>query len=218
MIGRRRAALFGPLAGLALLALYGYGRLLLPRLARYGASRAEAGARLPGDELIPDGVVSTMAVTLQAPPERVWAWLARPDLKVGARAAPQPGGDPHFTVEVLDAPHTLVLSSDQRPSRGRMTVPEGPLPPVYRTTVRGFHLRALPGGRTRLVVRTRSEGRPRAVVWLADFLFNRPASFLRQLRQFQELAALAEAKEETGAGPVDEGPADARPSASARGV
>ncbi|WP_157964090.1 hypothetical protein [Actinocorallia populi] len=218
MKGRRGTRWLVPPAGLAALALYGYGRLLLPRLDRYGATRAEASARLPGDEMIPGGTVSTMGVTLRAAPERVWPWLAREDLKAGERVSMPPGGDPHLTVEIVDAPRTLVLSSDLRLPQGRMTVPEGPLPPVYSTSVRGYHLRPLPGGRTRLVVRTRSEGRPRALVRLAGLLADRPGRFLRSFRQFQQLHDLAERAEAEAGARVDEGPADARPSASASRV
>jgi hypothetical protein len=44
----------------------------------WGATRAEAGSRLPGDELLeePDGV-STRAITIDAPTSDVWPWLAQ---------------------------------------------------------------------------------------------------------------------------------------------
>jgi hypothetical protein len=57
-------------------AVYALG--LRPRLLTWGATREEVAADYPGDELIPhpdDG--STMATTLQVPPERVWPWLAQ---------------------------------------------------------------------------------------------------------------------------------------------
>lgn len=42
----------------------------------WGATRDEAGAVYPGDELIPDPAdQATMAVTVQADPEQVWPWL-----------------------------------------------------------------------------------------------------------------------------------------------
>jgi len=54
------------------------------RLLTWGATAAEAGGHLPGDELLEgaDGLVrsvpaSTMATTIAAPPERVWPWLAQ---------------------------------------------------------------------------------------------------------------------------------------------
>lgn len=52
------------------------------RLLNWGATAAEAGSRLPGDDLLDDGdgraaPASTMATTIAAPPERVWPWLAQ---------------------------------------------------------------------------------------------------------------------------------------------
>ena len=44
----------------------------------WGATAAEASARLPGDELLegPDGV-TTRAITIDAPASAVWPWLAQ---------------------------------------------------------------------------------------------------------------------------------------------
>jgi hypothetical protein len=73
--GPRRARL-GRLALLAVLAV------LAPRVRRmvttWGATRDEADARLPGDELLehPDGV-STRAITIGAPASAVWPWIAQ---------------------------------------------------------------------------------------------------------------------------------------------
>ena len=70
---RARAAL----AGLALGAIL-YRRWLRERLLSWGATGAEAAARLPGDELLEDADgVSTRAVTIDAPPSAVWPWIAQ---------------------------------------------------------------------------------------------------------------------------------------------
>src|SRR4051812_32279660 len=64
-----------------------YWRLLRPRILTWGATGAEAGARLPGDELLEgtDGV-STRAVWIDAPAATVWPWLAQmgPEPRGGA--------------------------------------------------------------------------------------------------------------------------------------
>jgi hypothetical protein len=62
------------LAGLCSL----YSRLLRRRILTWGATEAEAGSRLPGDELLEeaDGV-STRAVWIDAPAAVVWPWLAQ---------------------------------------------------------------------------------------------------------------------------------------------
>jgi hypothetical protein len=55
-----------------------YAALLRRPILTWGATRAEAEARLPGDELQPrpDGV-STRAIWIDAPPASVWPWLAQ---------------------------------------------------------------------------------------------------------------------------------------------
>lgn len=55
-----------------------YAVWVRPRLLTWGASPDEVARDYPGDELIPDpDDGATMATTLPAPPERVWAWLAQ---------------------------------------------------------------------------------------------------------------------------------------------
>ncbi|HET8758483.1 MAG TPA: nitroreductase/quinone reductase family protein [Solirubrobacteraceae bacterium] len=55
-----------------------YRLLLRPWHLRWGASDAEAHGAMPADELIADPtLVSTRAVTIEAPPERVWPWLVQ---------------------------------------------------------------------------------------------------------------------------------------------
>lgn len=52
--------------------------LLHDRYDRWGATEQECRATMPGDDLVPEPVlVSTRAITIQAPPEAVWAWLAQ---------------------------------------------------------------------------------------------------------------------------------------------
>jgi hypothetical protein len=48
-----------------------------PLLAHWGATREEHEGALPGDELIPGGLQSTRAITIDAPPEAVWPWLVQ---------------------------------------------------------------------------------------------------------------------------------------------
>ena len=44
----------------------------------WGARPGEVSMKLPGDELLPDaGLVSTRAVTIDAPPAAVWPWLVQ---------------------------------------------------------------------------------------------------------------------------------------------
>jgi hypothetical protein len=61
----------------------GTGAIAYPLFLRrqcltWGATAEEVSAKLPGDELLPDaGLVSTRAVTIEAPPDAVWPWLAQ---------------------------------------------------------------------------------------------------------------------------------------------
>ena len=49
-----------------------------PLMLHWGATREELRKPLPGDELVPDAAVqSTRAVTVDAPAEAVWPWLAQ---------------------------------------------------------------------------------------------------------------------------------------------
>ena len=69
-LGRRAAAALVLLAAL-------YPFLRRPILT-WGATAAEAASRLPGDELLEDADgVSTRAITIHAPAERVWPWIAQ---------------------------------------------------------------------------------------------------------------------------------------------
>ncbi|MGY1666716.1 hypothetical protein [Geodermatophilus sp. SYSU D00696] len=66
------------LRGLLLAGAGAAGLELLHRHRDWGATRAEAGAVLPGDELVPGPAgQTTLAVTVAAPAEEVWAWLVQ---------------------------------------------------------------------------------------------------------------------------------------------
>lgn len=67
-------------AAAAVVALGGvlYRWLARERILNWGAQKAEAVARLPGDELLEDAdVVATRAITIGAPPSAVWPWIAQ---------------------------------------------------------------------------------------------------------------------------------------------
>ncbi len=55
-----------------------YGWFVRPRLARWGATDEEVAGPYPGAGIVPDGRRGpTMAVTIDAPPDRVWPWLVQ---------------------------------------------------------------------------------------------------------------------------------------------
>jgi hypothetical protein len=48
------------------------------KTARFGATAEEAGKSLPGDELVSSPLLETThAITINAPPERIWQWLTQ---------------------------------------------------------------------------------------------------------------------------------------------
>src|SRR5688572_15449569 len=65
------------LAGVGAL-MAGYALGVRPDLLRWGATDEEVEAPYPGADLVPGGTRSpTMAVTIDAPPSRLWPWLAQ---------------------------------------------------------------------------------------------------------------------------------------------
>jgi hypothetical protein len=181
----------------------------------WGATADEVTAAYPGDELIPDAEGgATMAVTLPAPPEQVWPWLIQrgggragwyswdwldnhgdpslerivpewQSLEVGQRLS---GPTNWWTVVVLRPQAALVLRSSYGLPTGRSFDPQpGRLPRAYVDGIWGFHLRATSEGRTRLVVRTRSRTRPRALGPPLSLLVGEPMHFIMQTRQLRNL-------------------------------
>lgn len=66
------------LAGLLVVGLVLYRTRLRRRVLTWGATEAEAEARLPGDELLePADGVATRAIEIHAPASDVWPWIAQ---------------------------------------------------------------------------------------------------------------------------------------------
>jgi hypothetical protein len=212
--GARLLRLVAPSAALALYALW-----IRPGMLAWGATPEEATCTYPGDELLPDpDGGATMATVLPAPPERVWPWLVQmgggrggwyswdwldnngepsanrivpewQSLEVGRHLK---GPANWWTVVVVEPNRTLVLQS----SYGLPTTPlpgprSGPLPRAHLEGIWGFHLRPAPGGRTRLLIRTRSRGRPRPFTRPFGLLVGEPVHFIMQTRQFHNLRTRA---------------------------
>src|SRR5215217_1447043 len=66
------------LAAFSCLALGAYVIVVRPRLLRWGASDEELARPYPGADIVPKGNrAATIAVTIDAPPDRVWPWLVQ---------------------------------------------------------------------------------------------------------------------------------------------
>jgi hypothetical protein len=144
---------------------------------RYGSAPEEEHGTFLGDDLIPDAsLVSTRAITIDAPPAAVWPWIAQigqgrggfysydalenlagydihsADHVESAWQDVAVGDEVHLTPEssmpvaVVERDEALVLN------RAGPVGDDGPVPFDF---VWAFVLRPLPGGRTRLVVRER---------------------------------------------------------------
>lgn len=193
-----------------------------PRILRWGASDEEVRQPYPGADVVPGGQRSaTMAVTIDAPPSRVWPWLAQmgcdragwyswdrldnggvpsaerihpewQDVAVGNRLASTPSGSAWFEVAALDPERFLGLRAAIDLRAGRPFDTAGPRPRFYIDALWGFQLKELPGGRTRLVVSGYASAWPRLLQRIADLLFWEPAHWVMQTRQFVNLKRRAE--------------------------
>lgn len=64
----------GVLTGM--LAVFGFRSYVRPRYLRWGATDEELARAMPLDDHVPDpNLQSTMAATINAPPETIWPWL-----------------------------------------------------------------------------------------------------------------------------------------------
>jgi hypothetical protein len=203
---RRLLATSAVLAGLAGLPW------LRGRLLRAGANAEEVDARLPGDEWLSDADLdATRAITIDAPPERVWPWivqigqgrggfysydtlenLAGAHIHSAAAVVPEWQevriGDvvrlhPQLALEVafVDPPHAFVV-------RSAATTPNASPPPYDFTWA--FVLKATPDGGTRLVVRERYHYTSRTAALVAEPVA--VASFVMTQRMLRGIRARAE--------------------------
>lgn len=156
-----------------------------------------------------------MAVTIDAPPSRVWPWLLQmgcdrggwyswdrldnggkpsaviihsewQQVVVGDRWASTPHGRGWFQVAALERQRFLALRAPLQ-LRGSPFDPTGPRPRFYSDSAWCFLLRELPGERTRLIVSGYSAGRPRLLLAIAGLLFWELAHLIMQARQLAGL-------------------------------
>jgi hypothetical protein len=211
----RRLALAAAVAAPALYARWLRPRLLTLGTTPDETTGAYPGDKLIPD---PNGG-ATMAATLPAPPERVWPWLVQMGggrggwyswdwldndgqpsadrivpqwqrLQVGQQLYRAPKGPTNWwTVVVLEPNHSLVLQASYGLTGQGFDPRSGPRPWASVEGIWGFHLRPAPGGRTRLVVRTRSRSRPRWLARPSGLVLGEPLHVVMQTRQFYNLRA-----------------------------
>jgi hypothetical protein len=205
------------------LALGAYVIALRPWLLRWGANKEEVAGPYRGANLVPNGIrAATMAVTIEAPPERVWPWLAqmgyeragwyswdrldnggRPsadrihaewqEIKLGDRLTAWSPEGPTSAWEVAALePGHFLGLRGLTDLRLRQLDPTKPRPRAYTEGLWGFLLERLPGDRTRLVVSGYQTGRPRWLQAIVDLFLYPPVHWSMQSRQFANIKRLSE--------------------------
>jgi hypothetical protein len=188
------------------------GALLHPELLRSGASADEKRRPLPGDRLVPFPMwQATRAVTIHAPAESIWPWLAqmgygrggwygwnpleREDTGVSRLlddASPPRIGDVWLDGPGCDATRGAFTVVDVETPRTivlrsvRDPVSGRELDPsrrgrVYIDTAWAFHLEPFPPDATRLLARTRIRTHPRWAIWPLRWLGGGDAVMQRRL-------------------------------------
>jgi hypothetical protein len=212
-------------AGAAALALAGGYLALLAGARRWhqhwGATEDEITKPLPGDDLIGSSKLdSTHAITIHAPAERIWPWLAQmgyddragtysydlferatgrnlyqvdPDIKplVAGDTMPFAPGMP-MTVAVADPPYALVLW--QVTSANKAIDPAGPWGDDHVAWSWAFVLEPVDAATTRLLVRMRVSYQPAAKWAPYMWLLVEPAHFVMGRRQLLGIQQRAETK------------------------
>ncbi|MGC4835008.1 SRPBCC family protein [Micromonospora vinacea] len=176
------------------------------RLLTWGATTGEVAGTLPGDEFLADpDIVSTRAVTIEAPPRAVWPWLVQMGSGRGGAYTYDWienlfGLDMHSADEILPRFQHLA-TGDELPlgrngpaMRVEILDPERTL--VFRSAdgawVWGFHLRP-DGAGTRLISRNRIAlaGSP-GPVRIAYRLVMEPGSLIMERRMLLGIKQRAE--------------------------
>jgi proline iminopeptidase len=179
------------------------------RLLRWGASEHEATGWFPGVDVVPGARrTATAAVTIDAPPARVWRELMRldhlegggadrllttqQDLRVGERLPARADGSRWWTVAVVEPEQFLGLRMSLD-VHGRSFDPTHERPRCFTDLLWGLHLRGLPRDRTRLVVSGHRALHPRWMRPVVGSVLPDPMPWGTQIRLLATLRSWAEA-------------------------
>lgn len=213
------------LTAYACLAAGAYLLAIRPRLLRWGATDEEVSRPYPGAELVPNGTRgATMAVTIDAPPARVWPWLVQmgygragwyswdhldnmgepsadrihpewQDIHLGDFLAPEEGVTARsWEVAALEPERFLGLRASYDIRRRRWFDPNGPRPGFSSLSLWGFQLQPEPEGRTRLIVSGSWSMLPKWLQPILSVLVLEPSHWIMQTRQFTNLKRRVESE------------------------
>lgn len=115
-------------------------------------------------------------------------------VSLGDRMSTDPFGKKRvwFTIEGIYPDHALVLRAPIDLRTGRPYDLTGPRPPAYSDSTWAFVLKELPGSRTRLLARTRTDAEPLWRTVPMSLVVGLPSHVVMQLRQFRNLKRRAE--------------------------
>lgn len=201
------------LIALGVLSIAAYAAFIRPHFLRWGATQEEAASPFPGAELVPGGTRGgTMAVTIDAPPNKVWPWLVQMGYgragwyswdyldNFGRRssASLHPEWQNVKTGDYLGGPDVSELErkawevaalEPQRFLGLRSRIP-------YSESLWGFWLKEQPAGKTRLIVSGYWNMRPRWLQPFMSFAVLEWTHWIMQTKQFAELKRRAESEAE----------------------
>lgn len=186
-------------SGLATLSTY---LIVRPRLHHWGSTDDEMHRCMPGDELITTpNLAFTMAITIDAPPEHVWPWLAQLGQGRGGWYSYDwlenlMGLDIHTADHIL--PQFQNLEAGDVIPTGAVDIPVLAVEPPRSLLLGGaefatiaFELLPLNGSRTRLLFRNRARLAltPSGIFWL---LLLDPGIFIMSRKMLLEIKKRAE--------------------------
>jgi hypothetical protein len=197
-----------------------YLMVIRPWHLKWGATREEVDRVLPGDDLIPNAKINaTHAITIDAPIDRVWPWLAQigqgrggfysyeaienalglnihnADQILPEFQHPQVGEKLPFAegfavpYAIVDAPHALVIHGDTRTAG--MDAP--PMRPGdYMAVQWGWYLEPIDDHTTRFIERWRADYGPGRLNTLMYRLFMEPGAFIMERKMLLSIKERAE--------------------------
>ena len=198
----------------ALLTAIGDRRIVRPWYLRWGATDEEIARSMPLDDRVPGPrLASTMAITIDAPPERIWPWLAQ--MGEGERAG-------YYSFEPVERALGLEVENSWRilPEYQQLEVGQaidragtmivlavepnrhlvlGPPPTVPVAATWSFALYPIDARRTRLVTRVHGDWRwgqmlrDTPVSAWPFYLLIEPGAFVMEWQMLRGIKARAEA-------------------------
>jgi proline iminopeptidase len=179
------------LAGAGLIALtILFSALLRKKYSRWGATPEEVRRRLPGDTFVPNPRSElTNAITIQAPPEKVWPWFVQlgclrggwysydlldnggipsadrivpkyQDLRVGDTVKATPDGSFGFPAAIVEPERVLSLAGTMNTATGQSAEAGDPSLEAYFSGDQTFYLEPVEEKATRLIFRMRTDWNP----------------------------------------------------------